>query len=206
MRGKILMYGDVQLYQDDVQSCLPGNWVKDSIIEYQYERWERDLFNNYPKIAFVRPALVYLLQSTKSDVGLDLTSKSLIFFPVNDGILDQSTGSHWSLLIYKKSSNTFYYYDSMNNYNLKVAIAIKTAIEGIFPAGSKLVQIATPEQSNGYDCGIYVLAITRILAQRFSLNAEIAVDICLENLDSHHMSEIRSDICKDIEMIAMGDA
>ena len=199
------MYGDVQLYQDDVESCYPGNWMKDSIIEYQYERWERDLFKDCTHIAFVRPALVYLLFTTKSDVGLNLASKTLIFFPINDGIQDQSYGSHWSLLVYKRICNSFYYFDSMGNSNLDIAISFKNAIHNIFPAGSGFVKISTPQQSNGFDCGAFIIAITQILAERsVSYNSDFDVEIYSEKLDAQRMVELRHRVADDIESIAKG--
>ena len=52
----------------------------------------------------------------------DLTNKEYIMMPVNNNDdLEKDAGTHWSLLIYKKTDNKFYHYDSTNGINEKHA-------------------------------------------------------------------------------------
>jgi len=53
-------------------------------------------------------------------------SKKIVFLPVNNsstGGYKGGTGGHWSLLVYKKA-NEFYYYDSYGSMNLSAATTL----------------------------------------------------------------------------------
>lgn len=74
-------------------------------------------------------------------------------------------GSHWSLLAYCAADNTFRHYTSLRGLNREAASRVFAAAAR---PGSTLVEQATPQQANGYDCGLYVLALAHTLCQRFS--------------------------------------
>ncbi|KAI8851427.1 hypothetical protein BC829DRAFT_360984, partial [Chytridium lagenaria] len=158
-----------------------GQWLNDTIIEFFYEWLEHHQKGTRTKslaesFAYVRPAIVHLLAHT-SDVGflesvlegLRLKTKQVIFIPVNDNESDSAGGGHWSLLVYYRPTNAFYYYDSMGKYNLAVAKRTKKKLEELICLPEPiLVEIDTPAQINGYDCGVYVITITEVLSGRMT--------------------------------------
>ncbi|TPX41078.1 hypothetical protein SeMB42_g05752 [Synchytrium endobioticum] len=174
-----LLYGDVQLEQEDVDLLTPPLWLNDSLIEFYYEYLERETYPPSTGIAFLRPALVQLIahqqdpSSLKSALPPNLSVQRAIFCPMTDVTSNTVGGSHWNLLVFYRDTNTFYYYDSSGGYNLGSAqekirnlyVALSDENANVEP---KFAQVATPSQINGYDCGCYVLAITDLLARRLS--------------------------------------
>jgi len=104
---------------------------------------------------------------------LNLSSRKLIFIPVNDcNNINAGGGSHWSLLVYHQSDHSFYYYDSSGSYNLNNAKQLANKlVKHIKPSNNSKTAATvlvrnTPQQSNGHDCGCFVLANSHYLAQQ----------------------------------------
>lgn len=75
-------------------------------------------------------------------------------------------GSHWSLLAYSPADRTFHHFDSMAGSNRQAAAAV---VAGAAVPGARLKEVAdAPQQANGFDCGLYVLALARLLCQRYA--------------------------------------
>ncbi|KAL2916290.1 hypothetical protein HK105_204046 [Polyrhizophydium stewartii] len=173
----VLRFGDVRLYDHDLETVAPGEWVGDVIIEFYYEYLERAAFPQLAKqVQFVQPAVACLL-SNAPDAGMlagalppDLGSKQAVFLPVNDSTGLEPGGSHWSLLCFYKPTHTCYYYDSLGSSNLPHAQRTARALDAVLghDSPSAFVQIDTPVQVNGFDCGVYVMVITHILCSRFA--------------------------------------
>lgn len=101
---------------------------------------------------------------------LGFAAASLVLFAVNNNpdVDAWGGGSHWTLLAYSAADNTFRHYDSMAGTNRAAAAAVFRAVAR---PGSHLVETATPQQQNGHDCGLYVLALARLLCQRHAAAA-----------------------------------
>lgn len=106
---------------------------------------------------------------------LNIRSAKYLFIPVNDSttvdILDgkkqlkNDNGSHWSLLVYEKSTNKFYYYDSIKNYNMKAAKSLAEKCSAFLSNSTDEKAVIetvdnSPQQQNTYDCTIYTVIIT----------------------------------------------
>ena len=100
---------------------------------------ERVTYKNFEGVVFfLRPAIVHLLthfgastvspvyfidfaaagmQSLSSAIPPKIDEKQLIFIPVNDNATENVGGTHWSLLVYYRPGNVFYYYDSLSSSN-----------------------------------------------------------------------------------------
>ncbi|KAK9767366.1 hypothetical protein K7432_002903 [Basidiobolus ranarum] len=147
--NSILRVGDVNLLEE-------GEWINDAIIDFFYEFLERTLQSH--EILYLRPAFVHLIAHAvdtsdfASALPKDLPQRQLLFIPINDNTSEGVGGSHWSLMVFHRNSNTFYYYDSIRDLNLKHAehTAKKfTHILGLKDAQFKAME--TPQQSNGKD-------------------------------------------------------
>jgi sentrin-specific protease 8 len=173
MKSQSLLYHDCQVYDYDLETLRPGEWLNDTIIEFCFEYFEQDIFKQQQRFLFLRPAIVFLMMHTKDRSGLEsalpigLQENDIIFLPINDsdGI---DSGTHWSLLIYWKKGNSFYHYDSIGCSNDMMARYCKDRIAELVGSSmtATFVPIDTPQQQNGYDCGVYVIAIAKLIASR----------------------------------------
>jgi Ulp1 family protease len=152
-------YGNVNIYQQDLDSLNPENWITDTIIEFEFELLEE----KHNSFGFLRPAIVHLLafgqhlqdiQNIRETFNLQ---KTLLFIPINDHMEETVGGTHWSLAIFDSKTCSFYYFDSLKNYNLKQAQKIcKTLSLFVLSEKQKLqsikpffIPVDCPRQING---------------------------------------------------------
>ncbi|KAG8278743.1 hypothetical protein J6590_014298 [Homalodisca vitripennis] len=141
---------------------LGNEWLKDDIIKryldivnYSVKELEISTICINPVISHaIRcfPDMEFTISS------LNLQEVNYVFIPVNDAAPSKTVaGSHWSLLFYQRSVNTFYHFDSMGQYNIKAAkeIISKFTTLKIFE-NAKFENIQCPQQHNTFDCGIYL--------------------------------------------------
>jgi len=114
-----------------------------------------------------------------------------LFLPINDNNAasysafssSDSRGSHWSILaaiINKDTKISFLHFDSSRRFNAGAARAVAKrlsyalAISGYDGVTDvvNVVECRTPQQTNGYDCGVYALAAAEILSR-----------VCLEDFE-----------------------
>ena len=131
-------------------------------------------------IYLMDPAVVALLNYEEDPemifYGLDLKQFEFFLIPINDNSdkMNANGGSHWSLLAYLSEEDIFIYYDSMQTKNNNIGNALKIAgkLRGLIQNESKtaleerfIINPETPQQKNGYDCGVYVLGFTEVLIE-----------------------------------------
>lgn len=86
----------------------------------------------------------------------DMHAYEAIFIPINDGDPSEAnSGTHWSLLVYVRAVNSFYYYDTLKFNNLSHAESTCKRIQPLLHVNtpSQLIPTTTPQQDNGFDCG-----------------------------------------------------
>ena len=131
--------------------------------------------------------------STLASLGLD--GKRLAFFAVNSQTdASRAGGTHWSLLVYSVPQATFYHLDSAGIANESEARDLAAAIAGgAKDPGLKFCNLppaASRQQSNGYDCGIFVLANTEHVTRHFlmsggqQLNCDTLTAVSLEKVSN----------------------
>lgn len=173
---KILSYNDVVLRRSDEDILSGPHFLNDRIIEFYFSH----LSSSYPcqDVLLVPPAISFwimhcpVIDSLKDFVEpLDLPAKKLILFPVNDNedVSEAEGGSHWSLLVFHRDANAFVHHDSCRGLNTRNA---KRLYNVVFKLVSGLGSLSdanylecpdSPQQMNGYDCGLYVSAIARVV-------------------------------------------
>ncbi|CAK7340427.1 unnamed protein product [Dovyalis caffra] len=120
---------------------------------------------------------------------LKFSSKKLILFTVNDNedLSAAESGTHWSLLVYDRNQNCFLHFDSLRGMHRYHALRLYKAVKGFVGTASesssedgaetmkmKAVGSAaapffkegkTPQQTNGFDCGLYVIALAEAICR-----------------------------------------
>ncbi|KAH7560972.1 hypothetical protein ACOSP7_016499 [Xanthoceras sorbifolium] len=174
---KILSYNDVVLRQSDLDILSGPYYLNDRIIEFYFSYLSS--CHESQDVLLVPPSIAFWImncpdvESLKDFVEpLKLGQKELVIFPVNDNI-DVSLaegGSHWSLLAYERNENVFVHHDSNRRINGMQARKLFRAVVGFMGGDSGLASNArylectdSPQQTNGYDCGVYVTAIGRAI-------------------------------------------
>lgn len=174
----ILDYGNVCLRREDYDTLDDSCWLNDAIIDFIYEYCERNLDPNIPPnaICFLRPGMMQLLAALSDQMELESVlpatffTADILFMPINDseGSI-AGGGSHWSLLVFSRSDCTFRYYDSLCALNLpfanRMALKVRRTL-GIVDCD--FFEMDSPQQTNGADCGIWVLIITLSLVDRIT--------------------------------------
>jgi sentrin-specific protease 8 len=108
---------------------------------------------------------------TESLKGLTLPERQLVFIPVNNNEdpTAQQAGSHWSMLVWIKTQARFCHFDSSAGCNKRAAEATARALQSVVRPGATssstiISHESTPQQTNGYDCGVYAMAIAATVA------------------------------------------
>lgn len=173
---KILCYNDVVLRRSDLDILSGPYFLNDRIIEFCFSY----LSSCYPSqdILLVPPSIAFwimkcpVIEALKDFLEpLQLTNKTLVIFPVNDNddVSRAEGGSHWSLLAYNRNANLFVHHDSSISMNKEPAKQLYNAVVGYMgdsdsASKAKFLECAdSPKQVNGYDCGLYVIAIARVI-------------------------------------------
>ena len=78
---------------------------------------------------------------------------------------------HWSLFVYEKDTKTLHHYDSLGGLNFAYFSPLcEEILRNITPGLFSIKQEITPQQPNGNDCGVYVMAISQFLIKKYKRN------------------------------------
>ncbi|KAE8734802.1 NEDD8-specific protease 1 [Hibiscus syriacus] len=172
----ILSYNDIVLRGSDLEILSGPYYLNDRIIEFYFSLLSSS--HSSQDILFVSPSIAFWITNCPDVDGLKdfleplkLPDKNFVLFPVNnnDDVGLAEGGSHWSLLVYYRSANVFVHHDSSQQMNKRHAMKLYKSVVGYISGSSSsgndkyLECIDTPQQVNGYDCGLYVMATARII-------------------------------------------
>ncbi|DBA03122.1 TPA: hypothetical protein N0F65_003369 [Lagenidium giganteum] len=186
---QVLNYHDVQLYASDVQLFSSHQWLNDNAINFYLQYLYRTVCASRSDMLLMDPVIVacMLFQCDDDDEFLDLArgvallEKELCIIPVNDvQSFADGSGSHWSLLVYRRAANTFEHWDSSAGSNmaaaarvaqsffkmLRLCIADATTTNQAKAEPTIVSMTEGPQQRNGYDCGMYVLLTAEFLVKQ----------------------------------------
>ncbi|KAK2179434.1 hypothetical protein NP493_489g00004 [Ridgeia piscesae] len=206
----VLSFQDSLLRQSDVELLDGNRWLNDKLIGFAFEYFEKVQFENISeKVVYINPDVSQFIKLTSDDEldsflePLALHSKQRIFLAVNDNPdLDSAGGSHWSLLMFDRADNTFHNYDSFHSSNVAAAkaVATKTApfIKGLAHVVG-FVEEKSAQQTNGCDCGLYVICNAEALSRQFA--ADNLSPVC-NDVSELTVSSKRQDMKELIQRLA----
>ncbi|XP_026448611.1 NEDD8-specific protease 1-like isoform X1 [Papaver somniferum] len=171
----ILSYNNVVLRRSDLE--ISGEvFLNDAIIQFYFSYLQsgsssQDVLLLPPSISFL--IMNYPHSENLKDIvePLKLREKKVVIFAINNNTnVEAEGGSHWSLLAYEKNSEVFVHHDSMGTSNKMYAEKLYRAVVGFMgecKSDSSKIRLlecpCTPQQKNGFDCGLYVTAITKVI-------------------------------------------
>lgn len=170
----VLNYHDSVLRQSDIDILKGPCWLNDTVISFYFEYLEIDRFKQNLSLLFVPPQVTQCIKVTPlDDVSLFLEPlrshrRKFIFFVLNNNEETESSGgSHWSLLVFSRPEKIFFHFDSSRGANQDQAMDFAFKLLDYFDLTNKGGRVSEPlclQQTNGYDCGIYVLCYAEHLA------------------------------------------
>lgn len=207
----VVSYHDCILRKNDVSLLEGPHWLNDAVIGFYFEYLGQRHKHSRHRLLFISPELTQLLKLTDSHeypIFLDpikATEKDFIFFPVNDcSSRYTGGGTHWSLVVFSRLEKTCYSFDSSRGMNAGVAREFSRSIMRYLLDKGKgqFVEVETPLQENGYDCGLFVLCFADIISDYIATAAK--VEGC--NCDSvrRQVSEKRRSLMSLIDKLKIG--
>lgn len=210
----ILNYHDAVLYNSDVK-LLSGEseWLNDACIHF----YLTVLQQRYPLVKFMDPSVITFLMHQCDDDDLEDFSSSFdktcvaYAVPINDGHQhganwqNPGCGSHWSLLWIRSDVVVYTHVDSVTGRNARAALAVANVLSRVLGhnPGIAVTELRTPQQYNGYDCGLHALAAAEILAGSESCDIECYEELLKNSKLTHPRfgREMRQTILTAIELL-----
>ncbi|ELU15887.1 hypothetical protein CAPTEDRAFT_108145 [Capitella teleta] len=177
--GKVILsFHDSLLRESDVKTLDSGQWLNDQIIGFAFQYFENEVFSEYSnQVAFLSPEVTQMIKFISSQEAsmllsaLELSSKQLIFFAVNDS--DSATasgGSHWSTVCFNRTLQRFEHYDSLGGNNNYAAKTIVSKIAPVVQCELELLSVILCNQFrfiySGCDCGVYVITLVELISNK----------------------------------------
>ncbi|OLL23711.1 NEDD8-specific protease 2 [Neolecta irregularis DAH-3] len=213
----VLEYYDVCLRQLDVDNFKPGSWLSDTNIEFYYEYLQRDS----PFAQRLEDASILLLQPTVSFIitqtsDAEFISSALppyiktakwIFCPINDNVdvTKAQGGSHWSLVVIDKERSLGCYYDSLMDCNESPSRAFIQQMENVLETSLTFLPMPTPQQSNEFDCGMFVCLETAYLVEILTGNSSSPPDLSNAQIDAEEERIAMLNLIDELLKVADGD-
>jgi sentrin-specific protease 8 len=191
----VLVYRDVRLTKNDgwfqnswflpqtsfsictLVALLGGPfWLNDQIIAFYFQYLESDVFKDHlTSLQFISPAVTQLIKMSPAEDTRSILkpldqhrTKKLSFFAVNDNESAGAGGTHWSLLVFSKSEQTFFNFDSVFGQNRPAAKKLADLLTEAFNCPTAIFQDHDcTQQTNSHDCGIHLLANAEHIANFF---------------------------------------
>lgn len=156
-------------------------WLWDDHIQLYIDIVNSRIVTSHAKLHILNPSIAQAVKINGPEETihlldpLNLKDIDLLIVPVNDSqelTIDHGTplGSHWSLLCFVRESSSYYYYDSLNPYNLKHSEMMANKLSCYFGTSSDpiLKCIRGPKQKNGHDCALFFIMAAEYIMQNRS--------------------------------------
>lgn len=168
----VLNYRDAILYGSDFELLRnEKDWLNDACMHF----YLTVLQEGHHDIKFMDPSVITFLKHQCDEEDLKEFAASfnrgccMYMIPINDGHANSTAwqrpggGSHWSLLCVR--GEEYLHFDSVVGNNASAARAVANIFSQILKHDNAAVrEVKTPQQQNGYDCGLHALAAAELLA------------------------------------------
>lgn len=148
-------------------------WLTDEEINFVYQE-----IGSLPEIKLVEPSVVQAIKEGK-EIPEDLKEAKFVFLPINNSESPESSdsGSHWTLLVYMKNSFASHYNSLGSSIPANAKKVVKQLAKNLERKSIPICACPVAQQTNGSDCGLYVIAFTRVLLKYFEENGSILLNI-----------------------------
>lgn len=196
------------LFPSKVELLRGPFWLNDQVIAFYFQYLESVKYVEQSQVfLFVSPSITQLLKLSLPDEAEESFSlflkplmpnnKEVFFFPVNNNSSSQAGGTHWSLLVYSRLEESFFSFDSLSDCNKSATITVVAVLKEAFGvpwAGLQFME--TLQQTNAWDCGIFVLANTENICDCI-VDGEIVQHV--SKVDKSSIANKRQDILELIQ-------
>lgn len=168
-------------------NCSKSGDVCDNVLQDFFNFISKD--TKYQNISFIPPSLIQWLKFVPDktqalDQFVDVCDSKIshIVMAVNNSMAHDSTGSHWSLLVYCKSSNKYFHLDSIGGLNAVHAQRTAKLFHNSlgFQKGFTFDEVPCSLQKNGIDCGLYVIHNSSLVSEVISKGLEIENNVVFQ--------------------------
>lgn len=207
----IAMSGTDSVQRDSIQKLQPGRWLNDEVIHYflvMLAKRDEDLVatgarerrSHFFKSFFITKLLDesgYSYRSvkrwSKKVAGKDIFNLDKVIVPVN------ISGMHWCLVVISVQEKKIQFYDSMGGGGKRYLDGLmqylkdehmdkkKTPMDGVDDWKLVVCEPDTPQQENGFDCGVFTCMFADFISQDMPLS-----------ISQEHISECRDRIALSI--------
>jgi sentrin-specific protease 8 len=171
-----LLIGDVSLCREDLALLVPPRWINDQIIAGAFELFRTRTAPADDRWLAVGPSEAFMMAQLDDPTQLHalfaplkLADRTLVLFPVSDHDEPEVVGGvHWSLLCFyrQQGADAFYHFDSLAGINKLPAERLAKRVAPLLATRvTSVVHAPTPQQQNGYDCGMYTIRIGEICGE-----------------------------------------
>jgi hypothetical protein len=165
---------------------LNTKWVDDEYIEAHFKCFSKETEKYRNDILFIGPTTSQLLKHGNlydnlfTLTSLSFDTKQFVFIcvnncdeiqnehklPNNSHFVNVMRGSHWSLLLLNRSNQTFYHFDSIQNFNQSFAKQVASNIAENF----KFENVKTIQQFSNFECGVHLLVNAKSILNDLLIN------------------------------------
>ncbi|KAG8468872.1 hypothetical protein KFE25_007390 [Diacronema lutheri] len=201
--------GDVSLCREDIAFLVPPRWINDQLIAAAFELLRARHAPPDERVLCVGPSEAYMIaqladptQLPSLFAPLKLETRQLVLMPVSDhDEPDDAGGTHWSLLaFYRQPPDAFFAFDSLSHLNLRAAEHLARRVAPLLGAShSRVVAVPTPQQQNGYDCGMYTIAIADVCAAHVGKDVDEVADAVRSAVTAEAVQRRRKEFIRTLQ-------
>ncbi|KAK6460131.1 hypothetical protein DFJ63DRAFT_262625 [Scheffersomyces coipomensis] len=163
----------IELYNQDLTTLRDGRWLNDNVIDYYMNLimeksnqkvfgWTTHFFSNLESKGYQGIA------RWGKRKKLNLFEKDMVIVPIN------VMNTHWALAVINNLTHSIQYFDSLisSNGNIRAITLLKDYVEqeakrlnvNITNEYQLFPRMQSPQQANGYDCGVFTCTAAKYLS------------------------------------------
>lgn len=171
MTAQVISAYQIDITVKDLKTLADSCWLNDNVIDFYLNMvadfnpgtycWTTHFFSTLKSKGY--PGVARWAKRRK----VNLPQMKMIIVPIN------IMSTHWAVAVIDNNAKTIGYYDSLSsNGNIKAVELLDLYMEKecerlLVPFTSYLLlpNIKTPQQQNGYDCGVFTCTVARYVAE-----------------------------------------